>query len=209
MEGRAAAGRARTAAGIGAEEFEQIVRDHQRRIYRVVFGQVRDPDVADTLTQECFLRAYRKRASFRGDSSITTWLTRIAINLAIDHARNRRQAFWKRLFHTNGCETEAAVSAALEVADPKASPERVAAAREELQAVWAVAEGLAGHQRAAFMLRFAEDMSLEEIAETMEVEVGTVKSHLFRAVSAVRNKMKKLSSDAETQSAHRIRRGRG
>ena len=191
MEGRAAAGRARAAEGIGAQEFEQIVRDHQRRIYRVVFGQVHDPDVADTLTQECFLRAYRKRASFRGDSSINTWLTRIAINLAIDHARNRRQAFWKRLFLPNGRARDAGATAALEVADPQASPERLAAAREELQAVWAVADELSGHQRAAFLLRFAEDLSLEEIAEVMDVQVGTVKSHLFRAVSTVRKKLGK------------------
>jgi RNA polymerase sigma-70 factor (ECF subfamily) len=74
-----------------------LVRLHQRRIYRVLLAIVRDPDAADTLTQECFLRAYEKRASFRGEAKVETWLVRIAMNLARDHAKNRRQSFWRRL----------------------------------------------------------------------------------------------------------------
>ena len=79
------------------DDFDQVVREHQKRVYRVAFLLVRDHDAADTVTQECFLRAYNNRKGFRGECSVGTWLLRIAVNLARDHARNRRASFWKRL----------------------------------------------------------------------------------------------------------------
>ena len=82
---------------ISADRFDEIMRQHQRRVYRVIFLLVRDADTADTLTQECFLRAYQKRASFRGECRIETWILRIAVNLVRDHGRSRRTSFWKRL----------------------------------------------------------------------------------------------------------------
>jgi RNA polymerase sigma-70 factor (ECF subfamily) len=91
-----------------------------------------------------------------------------------------------------------ATAAALEVADPGAGPEQVAVAREQLAAVWAVADDLAPQQRTIFLLRFAQEMSLAEIADALELEVGTVKAHLFRAVGTVRMKLA-----AETQRAQR------
>ncbi len=176
------------AEGISAHEFEGIVRRHQQRVFRVLYALLRDHDAADTLTQECFLRAYRKRQSFRGEASIGTWLVRIALNLARDHARNRRLAFWKKLLPGPGTEREEV--RAFEFPDPSPSPERALIARERVNAVWAVMEKLSGQQRTAFLLRFVEEMTLEEIAQTMELEVGTVKTHLHRAVSAVRKELK-------------------
>src|SRR5689334_12965419 len=85
------------AEAISSANFEEIMRQHQRRVYRVIFLLVRDADTADTLTQECFLRAYKKRASFRGECRIETWILRIAVNLVRDHGKNRRVSFWKRL----------------------------------------------------------------------------------------------------------------
>src|SRR5574337_756131 len=191
---RALATVANAAAGIAPEEFNELVPAHRRRIYRVLLGLVRDPDAADTLTQETFLRAYRNRKAFRGQSSVGTWLVRIAVNLARDHRRSRRNAFWRRLF--GAPRPEDAAAEAVAVPDPGASPERRFAAREELQAVWAVAEGLSPQQRAVFVLRFAEDMTLEEVARVMELEVGTVKAHLARAVGAVRRRLKETRHDA-------------
>ena len=175
------------------------MRAHQRRIYRVLFGLLRDPDAADTLTQECFLRAYRKRRSFRGESSIGTWLVRIAVNLAADHGRSQRNTFWRRLFG-GARPSDAAIASpdADDLPDPRASPERQLAAREELQAVWSVADQLSPQQRAVFVLRFAEEMTLEEIARAMALEVGTVKSHLARALGAVRKRLKESGPHAKT-----------
>jgi RNA polymerase sigma-70 factor (ECF subfamily) len=169
---------------ITAEQFSEVVLANQRRIFRLLCSLVRDRDAADTLTQECFLRAYRKRHSFRGEASVNTWLVRIAINLARDHVRNRRLAFWRKLFSSNA--DERGDPQALEMPDPSPSAERVVLAREQLQSVWTVMEQLPPQQRTAFTLRFVGEMSLEEIAQVMELEVGTVKAHLFRAVSAVR-----------------------
>jgi RNA polymerase sigma-70 factor (ECF subfamily) len=160
-------------------DFDWIVRQHQRQIFRILLLLVHDPDIADTLTQECFLRAFRKRASFRGESGLATWLVRIAINLAYDQHRNRRWAFWRRLERADGTQ-------AAEVPDTHRSAEQDLIAREQLAAVWSAVEKLSPKQKTAFALRFAEDMSLEEVAQAMDLEVGTVKSHLSRAVEVIR-----------------------
>jgi RNA polymerase sigma-70 factor (ECF subfamily) len=170
------------------ENFDEIIRQHQRRVYRVVFLMTRDADVADTLTQECFLRAYRKRATFRGESGIQTWLIRIAANLVRDHQKSRRVSFWKRLV---GLENdEEGSNGVVQAVAPEASPERVLLAREELSAVWDAVDTLPQQQRTIFLLRFAEEMTLEEVAGLLDLQVGTVKVHLFRATGRVREMMK-------------------
>ena len=194
----AQAARSSVTQGLAAEEFDEIVRAHQRRIYRVLLGLLRDSDAADTLTQECFLRAYRNRKSFRRESSVGTWLMRIAVNLAADHGRSRKNAFWRRLFGGASPPDAGVAPAADDLPDPRASPERQLAAREELCAVWAAAKELPPQQRAAFVLRFAEEMTLEEIAQAMALEVGTVKAHLARALNAVRRRLKENGDHART-----------
>jgi RNA polymerase sigma-70 factor, ECF subfamily len=174
--------------GIAAEDFDGIVRASQRRIFRVIYGLVRDHDTADTLTQECFLRAFEKRYTFRGESSIDTWLIRIAVNLARDHARNRRMAFWKGLFSTS--RRDEPTAEILEVRDSSPSAEKALIAREAVQKVWSSIERLPQQQRTVFVLRFEEDMTLQEISQVMDIEVGTVKAHLSRAVSAVRKRLR-------------------
>jgi len=196
---KALAAHAHATPGLAREEFDEIVRRHQQRIYRVLFGLLRDPDAADTLTQECFLRAYRNRRSFRRESSVGTWLVRIAVNLATDHARNRRNSFWRRLFGGPDDKNVTDVAhVADEVRDPRASPERQFAARQELETVWSVVDGLPAQQHVVFVLRFAEEMTLEEIAQAMALEVGTVKSHLARALGAVRKQLKENRPHART-----------
>ncbi len=173
--------------GIAADAFDELVRHHQRRVYRLLWLLVRDSDVADTLTQECFLRAYEKRASFRGESRVDAWLLQIAVNLARDYLRNRRAGFWRRLV---GLDDSASFVAAAEFPDPHATPERALLARKELEAVWEAVADLSPQQRTVFLLRFGEDMDLAEIALVSGLRLGSVKTHLFRAIHAVRNKMK-------------------
>jgi RNA polymerase sigma-70 factor, ECF subfamily len=170
--------------GLAHEEFDALVREHQQRIFRVVMALVRDSDLAANLTQDCFVRAYESRATFRGDSSVSTWLIRIAMNLVRDHARSRRQAFWKRLFQSPA-EVDAE-TAAENVKDSRSTPDRHLLAKEELQAVWTAVAVLSPQQREVFVLRFSEEMSLDEIAQVLGVKTGTVKAHLSRAVAAVR-----------------------
>ncbi len=170
---------------LGSDDFDVVVRAHQARIYRVLWCELRDQDAAATLTQECFLRAYQHRQRFRGEASVSTWLVRIALNLAQDYRRNRRQGFWRRLF---GRESADFATEALKAADHAPSPERVLIAREELAEVMAVVQALSPQQRTAFLLRFVEEMSIEDIAQAMGLEQGTVKSHLARAVTALRRR---------------------
>jgi RNA polymerase sigma-70 factor (ECF subfamily) len=173
---------------IAAEDFDGIVRRHQRRVHRFLLMLLRDPDEADNLTQECFLRAYQNLSSFRGESSLETWLLRIAANLARDHARNRKASFWKRFLGLDGDDD----GAALHVPSGQASPEQILLSREDVSAVWEAAGQLSQQQRAVFLLRFVEEMELNEIATALDLQVGSVKTHLFRALQSVRGKLRDL-----------------
>jgi RNA polymerase sigma-70 factor, ECF subfamily len=169
---------------LGPEEFETIVRENQRRIYRLLLALLRDSDEADNLTQECFLRAFRKRASYRAEAGIATWLTRIAINLAFDRGRSRRLAFWKRLLRGQDSEVQT-------VADSRQTPEESLLAQERAGAIWSMVERLPDKQRAVFVLRFAEEMQLDEIASAMDLDLGTVKAHLWHATRTVRYRLRR------------------
>lgn len=173
------------AVRITAEGFDAVVREHQRRVYRVILLLAKDRDAADTLTQECFLRAYQARDRFRGECRIDTWLLRIAVNLVRDHVKSRRASFWKRLVGLDSDDRNTN-----DTASPHASPERALMARAELQAVLASVKQLSPQQRTIFLLRFVEDMPLNDIAAVLGLKLGSVKAHLFRALSKVRAQMK-------------------
>src|SRR5512139_1314530 len=79
------------------EDFDEVVRLYWRSIRRFILASVRDTDAAQTLTQDCFLRAYFARGAFRGQADVKTWLMHIAINQVRDFGRNRRLQFWRRL----------------------------------------------------------------------------------------------------------------
>jgi RNA polymerase sigma-70 factor, ECF subfamily len=174
---------------ISAEKFDEIMRQHQRRVYRVIFLLVRDRDAADNLTQECFLRAYLKRATFRGECRIETWLLRIAVNLARDHGKSRRVSFWKRLVGLEQGEEEGAEPR--QYPAPGLSAEHTLLVREELAAVWNALSSLSPQQRTIFFLRYEEEMSLAQIASLLDLAVGSVKSQLARATGKLREMKEK------------------
>src|SRR5207249_978318 len=109
---------------------------------------------------------------------IETWLLRIAVNLVRDHGKSRRTSFWKRLV---GLEDRSTNDEPREFATPQPSPERVLLAREQLQSILNAVSSLPTQQRSVFLLRFAEEMSLAQIADVLDVKVGTVKAQLARA----------------------------
>jgi RNA polymerase sigma-70 factor, ECF subfamily len=174
---------------ISAEKFDEIMRQHQRRVYRVIFLLVRDRDAADNLTQECFLRAYLKRASFRGECRIETWLLRIAVNLARDHGKSRRGSFWKRLVGLEQGEEGGAEPR--QYPAPGRSAEHMLLVREELAAVWNALSSLSPQQRTIFFLRYEEELSLAQIASLLDLAVGSVKSQLARATGKLREMKEK------------------
>jgi len=172
------------------EDFEWIVREHQKQIYRVLLFLSKDDDTAETLTQECFLRAFKKRESFRGESSLATWLMAIAVNLAHDHSRNRRWAFWRRLARTDKIES-------MPIPDGGRSAEQILADKESVGLVRSAVNNLSERQKTVFLLRFVEEMQLASIAEVMDLEAGTVKAHLFRAVIAVKKNLRRSTGKPE------------
>ncbi len=170
---------------LAAQEFARVVETHRPQIFRFLLASTRDLDLAETLTQECFLKAYRNWAHFRGDSSPMTWLMRIAINLEKDHWRNRRMQFWRQT-RNNAVDLD-------EASEWLPSGERTAEqqllARERVAKVWKIVAGLSERQRTVFLLRFVEEQELADIARATGLSEGTVKAHLSRALGKVREEL--------------------
>ena len=166
-------------------DFDKLVPAYWPRVYRFVLASLRDAEAAETVTQDCFWRAYRSRASFRREASVNTWLMRIAVNLIRDRVRNRRLQFWKRATATAVAPSEIAEWATA----GQASPEARTLAGEQVAAVWEATKTLASRQREVFLLRFVEEMEILEIAQATGLTEGAVKTHLFRAVHAIRKRL--------------------
>jgi RNA polymerase sigma-70 factor, ECF subfamily len=177
---------AEAAQEIAAREFASIVESHRPQIFRFLLASLRDVDLAETLTQECFLKAHRNWSHFRGDSSAMTWLMRIAINLQKDHWRNRRLQFWR---HTQA--NAVGVDEASEwLPNGERSAEQQILAREQVGQVWKAVENLSQRQRTVFLLRYVEERELSEIAQATGLSEGTVKAHLSRALGKVRAELR-------------------
>lgn len=166
------------------DDFETVVALYQPRVFRFLLANLRDRDAAETLTQETLLRAWSARDSFREDCSVGTWLIRIALNLARDHTRTGRFRFWKQV-----------ATSAVDVADVAASiPNREGSAesqliaRQQVKLIWQTVDGLSHRQRTIFLLRFLEEMEIPEIAAVTGLPLGTVKSHLYRALNVIRTR---------------------
>lgn len=170
------------AAGLAEEEFVRVAETHRPQIFRFLLASTRDADLAETLTQECFLKAYRNWGQFRGESSAMTWLMRIALNLAKDHWRNRRVQFWRHA-RINAVDVD---EASEWLPSGERSAEQQLLARERVKEVWRVVGTLSGRQRTVFLLRYVEEMELSEIANATRLSEGTVKAHLSRALARVR-----------------------
>ena len=166
-------------------DFDEVVRVYRPRILRFLLSSLTDRDAAEALTQECFLKAWSAKHQFRGESSLSTWLTRIAVNLMRDHLRSRSLRFWHK---TRGSSLDV-MDISDWIPDGRSSPESIAVARNRVAAVWGAVKDLSAHQRTVFVLRFVEEMELEEIATTIGMNLSTVKSHLYRALAVIRERL--------------------
>jgi RNA polymerase sigma-70 factor (ECF subfamily) len=160
-----------------------------QRIFRFLLSSLRDRDVAETLTQETFLRAWSARDSFRGDCSASTWLTRIALNLLRDHTRTDRFRFWRKVAQT----AVDASDLAAHLPNNAASSESALIAHQQLAQVWETVATLSERQRTVFLLRFVEELELADIAEITGLPISTVKTHLYRSLATVRARHQKES----------------
>ncbi len=161
-------------------DFDALVSEYRPRIFRFILASLRNRESAENLTQECFVRAYKAREQFRGAASIPTWLLQIAANLVRDHESSGRLKFWRRALKTGLADVMDVVS------DGQMSAESIISVKQDVEAIWRVAAKLSERQRTVLLLRFVEDLSLLEIVEVTGMKLGTVKTHLFRALEAVR-----------------------
>jgi len=175
-----------TAEEIAAEEFSAVVTKHRPQIFRFLLSSTRDVDLAETLTQECLLKAHRNWGSFRGESSAMTWLMRIAINLQKDYWRNRRIQFWRQT-RINAVDLD---EASEWLPNGERNAEQQMLAREQVAQVWQAVKGLSERQRTVFLLRYVEERELSEIASATGLSEGTVKAHLSRALGRVRTEVR-------------------
>ena len=170
--------------------FESLVQAHSSRTLSLAYRLVGDREEAEDIAQEAFLRLHRALPTFRGDSKISTWLYRTVTRLAIDHLRKekrRRQFFF---FRTD--DDEDGFDPVETAAAPDPSPRDYLLAQEAQGRLNRVLKKLSPRQRAVFILRHQEELPLKEIAHMLELEEGTVKAHLHRAVTILRRELRDL-----------------
>ena len=168
--------------------FDLLVAKYQHKILNLIMRYVKDPSEAMDVAQEAFLKAYRAVPSFRGDSAFYTWLYRIAINTAKNHLVAARRRPTSLDFDLSDSESFEPFAALRDVD----SPERLALTDEIGEVINQAVEALPDELRTAILLREIEGMSYEEIAQTMECPVGTVRSRIFRAREAIDKKLRPL-----------------
>jgi RNA polymerase sigma-70 factor (ECF subfamily) len=169
--------------------FEQIVRHYSAMVFSVAARMV-GPVEAEDVVQETFLRAYHALGRFRGESSLKTWLYAIALNRA--RARRGALARLKTLFFSPRVEPGGPdpVAAALdEVADPGKSPEEIASLREERTRLRAAMSRLPEEFREAVLFRDVDGLSYQEIADVMEIPIGTVRSRIARGRALLKEEL--------------------
>jgi RNA polymerase sigma-70 factor (ECF subfamily) len=159
-----------------------LVGEHQRMVFQLAFNLLGDRDEALDLSQEVFLRVFRTIHRFRGHSSLRTWIYRIAVN----QARNRHR-FWRRRHRADQVSLDEHVAEHGDfLSGGDALPDRVLAQKELAARLQAALDHLPFDQRTAIVLREIDGLSYEEIAYSLGVAVGTVKSRLTRARQALR-----------------------
>ncbi len=168
--------------------FDLLVLKYQHKIVNLVMRYVRDPELALDIAQEAFIKAYRALPRFRGDSAFYTWMYRIAVNTAKNHlAAQRRRPMDVELDLQDPEQYD--LHARLKETD---TPEGVTLTNELKETVERAIAALPEDLRTAIVLRELEGMSYEEIAQTMECPVGTVRSRIFRARDAIGKKVGSL-----------------
>lgn len=170
------------------DAFEALVRRYQHRVYNHAIRMVRHPDDAADLTQEVFLKVYASLERFRGQASFQTWLYRVTANLCVDRHRSGRRSPQVTSSLDAPTETEdGEVEAA--IPDWDLNPEQSALTAELRQEVQTAVLALSDKLRAVVVMHDLQGLSYEEIAEALEIPLGTVKSRLFNARAELRERL--------------------
>jgi RNA polymerase sigma-70 factor, ECF subfamily len=183
---------ARVAAG-DVEAFAPLVREHQRRLFRLCERFLGDPEEARDAVQEVFLKAFRKAGDFRPRGQVYTWLYRIAVNHCLNRLRRRRLAQFVRLAGAEGEEGEAPP---LDPPDEAPDPAAALAARRRWRAARAAVARLPPGQRAVVVLVRFEGLSYREAAAALSITEGAVESRLVRAMRRLEAEMREAPQEA-------------
>ncbi|WP_172374073.1 RNA polymerase sigma factor [Mesorhizobium sp. NZP2234] len=161
-----------------AGAFRAIIKKHNQLLYRIARGVVRNDAEAEDIVQEAYMRAFASLGSFRGDSSLATWLSRIVINEALGRLRKRR--------HTVAMPENPEAQIIRFPLNPSDDPERTMAQRQILALVERATDSLPDIYRMVFVARVIEGLSMEETADLLGVRPETVKTRLHRARALLR-----------------------
>lgn len=162
----------------------QIVKAHNQRLYRMVRAIVRNNSDAEDVLQEAYIRAFANLAGFHGEASLSTWLSRIAINAALTRLRSE-----KRVKRTAPAQLQKAEIVSFPNGGEIADPERIMAQRQLLHLIEAATDALPENFRLVFVARVIEGLSVEETAAALDIPEATVKTRLHRARKLVRDRL--------------------
>jgi RNA polymerase sigma-70 factor (ECF subfamily) len=173
------------------EACTELVADHQRMVFQLAFHLMGDYEDARDLSQDVFLQVFRTIDRFRGQSALRTWIYRIAVN----QARNR-QRWWRRRLRSDQVSLDAHLEQHGDdvLTDVSSTPDLALSRKETASHVWQALEALPFEQRTAVVLREIDGLSYEEIAFSLGIAIGTVKSRLTRAREALRAKLREERS---------------
>ncbi|MEO8668798.1 MAG: RNA polymerase sigma factor [Bauldia sp.] len=176
-----------------------IIQRHNRRLYRVARGVLRDDAEAEDVVQETYVRAFSGLAGYRGESGLSTWLTRIALNEALDRLRRRRPSVGLAAIDAADNRREDKV-VRLHPAMVDANPEKEAALTEIRGLVEHAVDALPEAFRLVFVMRDIEEMTVEETAAQLGIRAETVKTRLHRARRILRGQLEDTLAAALTDS---------
>ncbi|MGN6546562.1 MAG: RNA polymerase sigma factor [Aureliella sp.] len=169
-----------------SEAYGQLVERYQDRLYNAMLHVVGSPDEAEDVVQDSFVQAYIKLNTFQGNSRFFTWLYRIAFNNALSRRRRRRADMSiEQSRETSGGEPE----------DRNEAPDEPMLRDERIAVVKAAMDRLTEEHRTILVLREMQDMAYEDIAEVLDINIGTVRSRLSRARNQLHEFLKKMMGD--------------
>lgn len=170
--------------------FEYLVQKYRRPIVSFMFRMAHSNAVAEDLAQEVFLRVYRSRESYEASAKFTTWLYRIATNLAVNHARDTRHERPENTISLDEPDTESGRT--LDLPDRMPSAEETMVQRERLAAIRQRVQALPERQRMAVIMHKYQQMEYREIADVLKLSESATKSLLFRAYETLREQLKQF-----------------
>jgi len=170
--------------------FDYLVQKYRRPLVSFMYRMARNAAVAEDLAQEVFLRVYRSRASYEASAKFTTWLYRIATNLAVNHARDTRHERAEVMVSLDEPDEETGTT--LDLADGAITAEQAIVQRERLLAIRRKVEALPERQRLAVVMHKYQQMDYRQIAEVLKLSESATKSLLFRAYETLREQLKEF-----------------